>query len=327
MAKILITGGAGFIGGHLASTLVRAGHQVVIFDAHHLGLSNELHEYVVEQQVQIIISDLKALDRITSALQGCDVVFHLAANSNTRSAATNFRADLDEGIVPTWILIEAMKRTNVRKLVFSSSQHVYGLPRLAGADIAPFSEADVLAPISSYGAAKACAEVLVQQAAAANNLEAVILRLSNITGNGQNFGVLPDMLRRLHKEPNKLEVLGNGSQSRNFLFVDDAVDAFVKAAEHSVTAPSGCDVFNIAATDTASVRELAELAVSVAGTSYTTIHYQGTPAGWTGDIPNASISIERAQKHLHWSPRWSSLEASKRAAIDLHNHACRSEAA
>lgn len=326
MANILITGGAGFIGGHLAATLVRAGHEVVIFDAYHLSLNNQLHGYVAEQKVKLIISDLKATDRITSALEGCDVVFHLAANSNTRSAATNFRADLDEGIVPTWILIEGMKRAKVNRLVFSSSQHVYGLQHLVGNDIAPFTEADVLAPISSYGAAKACAELLVRQAAAANILEAVILRLSNITGSGQNFGVLPDMLRRLHEDPNKLEVLGNGSQSRNFLFVDDVVDAFVKAAEHSVTEVNGCDVFNIAANDTASVRELAEIAVSVAGTRHTTIYYQGTPAGWMGDIPNASISIERARTLLNWSPRWSSLEASKRAAIDLHNHACRSEA-
>ncbi|MDP6099495.1 MAG: NAD-dependent epimerase/dehydratase family protein, partial [Candidatus Thalassarchaeaceae archaeon] len=217
----LVTGGAGFVGSHLVDLLLEAGHEVSIFDNFSSGRREFLQHHGVG--VAVIQGDLLDLDAVNGAMQGIDVVYHLAANPDIRLGTSITDTDLKQGTVATYNVLEAMRVNGVKKIAFSSSSVVYG-----EAEQMPTPEDyGPLFPISLYGASKLGSEALIASWVGTFGLQAWIFRFANIVGARGTHGVIFDFIHKLRADPNSLEVLGNGRQEKSYMEVRDCAAAMI----------------------------------------------------------------------------------------------------
>src|SRR6202163_1971576 len=224
--RTLVTGGAGFIGSHLCERLVGRGGQVWCVDNLRLGRRRNIAHLASLPAFRFV--ELDVLDRpALGALFGearFDAVFHLAANSDIAAGAGNFRLDLELNQLTTVAVLEAMQAHGVKRLFFASTSAIFGeTDAVLHEDFAP------LQPISFYGASKLAAEAYVSVFAHTFGGRAVVLRFPNVVGERATHGVIYDFLRKLEADPGKLEVLGDGNQTKPYLYVRDLVDAILTA--------------------------------------------------------------------------------------------------
>lgn len=278
--RILVTGGAGFIGSHLVEHLVAAGAPVTVVDNLATGCLEHLE--AVAAKVKLVVGDLEdvlRLKRIRLEEYGC--VFHLAANSYIPPSVANPAFDFHANLQNTFALLEALRQTaNAPGLVNVSSAAVYGNPvRL------PIRETDPTIPIAPYGVSKLAAERYVAVYSLLYGLRAVSVRLFSIYGPRQRKQVVYDLFRKLHANPKRLEILGDGSQARDFTYVQDVVQALVLVA---TAAPNHGEVYNVASGTTHTIAELAEACCRVSGLRpeivYTGQIRPGDAERWTVDI-------------------------------------------
>jgi UDP-glucose 4-epimerase len=304
--RILVTGGAGFIGSHLCDRLLGRGAEVWCVDNLRLGRRRNIAQLAAAPAFhfhELDLLDRAALDALFDSA-GFEAVFHLAANSDIAAGASDSRLDLDLNLLTTVAVIEAMRRHGVKRLFFSSTSAVFGETNaLLHEDFAP------LEPISFYGASKLAAEAYVSVFAHTFGGRAVILRFPNVVGERTTHGVIHDFLRRLEADATELKVLGDGSQTKPYLYVGDLVDAVLTAWDRAEGAYA---VFHAAGIGTTSVREIAEIVVAAAGQPTTRIVYAGGDRGWPGDMPHFRYDIGRLQA-LGWSPQRHSTEAVRYA--------------
>jgi UDP-glucose 4-epimerase len=233
-----------------------------------------------------------------------DGVFHLAANSDIAAGSADFRLDLELNQLTTVAVLEAMKAHDVKRLFFASSSAIFGeTEALLHEDFAP------LQPISFYGASKLAAEAYVSVFAHTFGGQAVVLRFPNVIGERATHGVIYDFLRKLEVDPGKLDVLGDGNQSKPYLYVGDLVDAVLIAWDK---AQGPLAVYHAAGIGQTSVREIAEIVVAAAGRADTRIVYGRGDRGWPGDVPRFRYDISRLQA-LGWEPRRHSTDAVRHA--------------
>ncbi|MCS5526430.1 MAG: NAD-dependent epimerase/dehydratase family protein, partial [Candidatus Poseidoniales archaeon] len=198
----LVTGGAGFVGSHLVDLLLQSGHSVSIYDNFSSGRREFLSHH--GDNVSVLEGDLLDLDAVKSAMDGIDIVFHLAANPDIRLGTTITDTDLNQGTVATYNVLEAMRVCGVKKIAFSSSSVVYG-----EADVMPTPEDyGPLFPISLYGASKLGSEALITSWVGTFGLQAWLFRFANIVGARGTHGVIFDFIHKLRADPSRLEVLG-----------------------------------------------------------------------------------------------------------------------
>ncbi len=306
--KILVTGGAGFIGSHLVDKLAAEGHQVRVIDNLSSGrLENLAHR----RDVEVIIGDLKNPQDAQKAVRGVDAVFHFAANPEVRVSTTNPDIHFNENVVATFNLLEAMRKNDIGQLVFASSSSVYGEP-----DEIPVDENAPLRPVSVYGASKAACEHLIHAYAKLYGFRAVALRYANVVGPRLRHGVIWDLINKLRKNPHELEILGDGKQVRSYIYIDDAVEATLlawrKAADTSYTA------YNVAAEDWITVDEVADLVIETMG--LTNVKKTHKPVlhgvGWPGDVKKIALKIDKL-KQLGFEPKVNSREAVRLTAKSL----------
>jgi len=214
--KVVVTGGLGFIGGHLALQLLSQGCQVTIYDRCIHGEQPWHNRLWNHPHCHIVIADLrKDTKKLKTALAGQDIVYHLAANANSRKSLRERDIDLHQGIEATWNLLQTMAELEIPQIVYASSQLVYGEPNvpLLTESIGP------LLPLSLYGSSKLSGEGIISAHSHLHGIRATILRFGNIVGSRMNYGIICDFVSKLRHNPQTLEILGDGQQQRNYLHV------------------------------------------------------------------------------------------------------------
>jgi UDP-glucose 4-epimerase len=303
--NVFVSGGAGFIGSHLARVLVAhpGVEQIVIFDNFSSGAKSLLGETAHDPRVKIIQADLKDLPAVTSAMAGCDTVFHLAANPDIAKAVTQPDIDFWEGTYLTQNVLEAMRINGVRKILYTSGSGVYG----ENPGMAFKEEYGPCVPISTYGASKLACEGLIAAYCHMFDLTGRAFRFANVVGARQTHGVGYDFVRRLKADPARLRILGDGTQRKSYIHVDDVMAA-IRVADEGTSKPY--DVFNVATDDYITVREIAEMAIGVSGIppGATSYEFTGGDRGWKGDVPVVRFDCSKI-KSLGWRARRTSGEA------------------
>jgi UDP-glucose 4-epimerase len=278
--RSLVVGGAGFIGSHLVEALAMRGH-VTIFDDLSVGRRDFVAGPIDRGDAELVVAnalDLAALERV---MPGHDLVVHLAANPEARWGLEDTRRDLDLGTLTTYNVLEAMRRTKVPALVFSSSGTVYGeAPGACG-------EMDLgHLPISLYGASKLASEAMIAAFVECFGIRATIARFGNVVGPRGTHGAALDFFKKLRATPDELEVLGDGTQSKPYLHVSDCVAGLLFAFDNQ---PDPLGVYNLAPPDATSVRQIAELCVARSPYPTARIRYTGGDRGWRGDVPRSRM--------------------------------------
>lgn len=306
--KYLVTGGAGFIGSHLISKLIDKG-EVIALDNLSEGKKENIEAFLEKDNFTFVQADLKDAGSLDQILEGVDVMFHLAAHRDVRRGVERPDIDIDNGIIATFNLLEAMRKSGVKKIIFSSSQVVYGDPTEF-----PVSESyGPLLPISIYGASKLSCESLIMAYSHTFEMQSWIFRFANIVGPRGTHGVIPDFIEKLKKNQASLEILGDGKQTKPYMAVEDCVDAMMFAHKH---ASDEVNLFNLGTDGWTSVVRIAEIVIEECGLDNVELKFTGGARGWVGDVPKIKLSIDKIQK-LGFNPKHDSEEAVMLAAKSL----------
>ncbi|MEM3612702.1 MAG: NAD-dependent epimerase/dehydratase family protein [Candidatus Bathyarchaeia archaeon] len=315
LGRIFITGGAGFIGSHLVDRLCKMGKDVIVFDNLSSGTIENVRKWLGTPGFRFIRGDLLSLEEVVKSINGCDTVFHLAANPEVRVGSENPKIHYKQNVLATFNLLEVIRKVgHIKILVFTSSSTVYGdaekIP--TPEDYAP------LKPISTYGASKLAAEALISAYANTYGFKAIIYRLANIVGLRSQHGVIHDFIKKLRENPERLEILGDGTQMKSYLHVEDCVDAILIGLEAS---NERVRIFNVGSEDQIVVKEIADIICSKMGLKNVRYIFTGGVdggRGWKGDVKVMLLSIERL-KSLGWKPKLNSRQAVERAASEILN--------
>jgi UDP-glucose 4-epimerase len=306
--RFFVTGGAGFIGSHMVDLLLKEG-EVVVYDNFSSGKMEFLEEAQKKPGFSLIEADLLDLTKLKEAMTGSDWIYHFAANPDVRMGEKNPEVDFQQGILATFNVLEAMRSNNVSNLVYSSSSTVYG-----EATILPTPENyGPLIPISIYAAAKLGSEGLITSFAHTFNLRGWIFRFANIIGPRGTHGILVDFKNKLKASPNELEILGDGTQKKSYLNVNECVEVMKFVVDHS---KEQVNIYNLGSEDQITVARIAEIVVEELGLPDVKFNYTGGKRGWKGDVPEMSLSIDKV-KDLGWKPKRTSEEAIREAFRSL----------
>lgn len=309
-ARYFVTGAAGFIGSHLVERLLSEGHTVTGYDNLSLGRREWISPSLRNPNFTFVKADLLDLEVLTESLRGHDIVFHLAANTDIPRGNQDPRMDFDNCIVGTFHMLEAMRACEVQDLLFASSSTVFGEP-----EVRPTPETiGPPLPISLYGAGKLAGEGLISAYCHLYGIRAWIFRFGNVVGARMGHGVIYDFITKLQKNPEELQILGDGNQEKNYFLVEDCLDgvvfAFLNARERS------CDVFNLGTETTTSTTEIARIVVDEMSLQNVPFHYSGGRQGWPGDVPVVKYDLTK-MKLLGWRARYTSTEAVRIATRRL----------
>ncbi len=292
--KIIVTGGAGFIGSHLVGRLLSQDNEVTVIDNLSSGRMEFLKTHLHDPKFKLIKLDLLELEKLKKAISGADVIYHLAANPDVRLGAENTRIHLEQNIIATYNVLEAMRINKQQNIVFTSTSTVYG-----EASVIPTPENyGPLIPISLYGASKLACEALITSYCHTFDMKSWIFRFANIVGERSTHGIIIDFISKLKNNQESLEILGDGQQRKSYLHVSDCVDAIVFAVENS---DEMANIFNIGSNDTINSKEIGEIVVKEMGLKDVEFTYTGGKRGWIGDVPRMLLSIEKLQA-LGWKP-------------------------
>jgi UDP-glucose 4-epimerase len=305
---VLVTGGAGAVGSVLVRALLSRGAEVRVIDNLSSGRREHLPPPSDRGELSFTNADLRDPSSFSELFDGASAVWHLAANADVRIGTRDVRADLEHGTLASFNVLEAARRHDVPRLYFSSSSVVYGYAKVYPTP----EEYGPLEPESLYAAAKLAAEGLFSAYAHLYGFKAWIFRFANIIGPGMTRGIILDFFEKLRKDPGRLEVLGDGRQSKSYLRTEDCVDGMLLVGDR---AAETVNVYNLGAADRISAREIAEKVVAAHG-GRARIEFTGGSRGWSGDVPEQLLSIEKAGR-LGWRPRYTSAGAVDRTIEEM----------
>lgn len=309
--KILVAGGAGFIGSHLCDKLLADGNQVVVADKLIFGDKNirHLRDTPDFKFYQMDLSDQRNVDRLFSENQ-FDAVYHLAANSDIQKGGKEPSIDFTDTFLTTRAILEGMRKANVKRLFFASTSAVYGeMP-----DVELNETTGGLKPVSYYGGAKLASEALISSYTSMCDMCVVIFRFPNVIGPRLTHGVIFDFIQKIRQNPHELEILGDGTQCKPYIYVLDLVDAITKITR--VFKP-GEDVYNISVLGGGTtVTHIAETVVDIMGLHNVKFKYTGGNRGWKGDVPRFSYDISKILS-TGWKPSHTSDAAVRQTVMDM----------
>jgi UDP-glucose 4-epimerase len=317
----LVVGGAGFIGSHVVARLLAEGTEdtrVVVFDNLTSGSLDRLPQLTDDARLTLVHGDVKDLPALTAAAEGAEVAFHFAANPDIAAAVTRPDIDFWEGTLLAQNVLEALRVQGVPRLVYASGSGVYG-------DLGTHNATEdhgPLLPISTYGASKLGCEALISAYAHMFGLNASAFRFANVVGPRQTHGVTFDFVRKLLRDPTGLDILGDGSQSKSYIHVEDVVDAMLLL--RGLQRP-GLEIFNVGTDEYITVAEIAELVVETLELTDVDFRYTGGDRGWKGDVPVVRFDSSRIRA-LGWDNAHSTTEAL-RASILANLDEARAETA
>ena len=296
--KIIVTGGAGFIGSHLADRLLSGGNEVTVIDNLSSGKMEFLKQHTTNPGFKFIKLDLLETEKLRKAIQGADFIYHLAANPDVRLGAEDTKIHLEQNVIATYNLLEAMRINEQKNIIFTSTSTVYG-----EAAIIPTPENyGPLIPISLYGASKLACEALITSYCSTFDMKSWIFRFANIVGERGTHGIIIDFIDKLRNNPQMLEILGDGQQRKSYIHVSDCVDAILYAVKNS---HEMANIFNIGSIDTINSTEIGEIVVKEMGLRNVKFTYTGGKRGWKGDVPRMLLSIEKLRE-VGWKPSYNS---------------------
>lgn len=308
--NILVAGGAGFIGSHLIDSLLAEGHRVICADKLIMGKQNIEHLEGRDdfKFYKVELADQEKVDEIF-ADENIDVVYHLAANSDIQKGGKEPSIDFNDTLLTTRALLEGMRKANVKKMFFASTSAVYG----EMLDVELTETTGGLMPVSYYGGAKLASEALISSYVSMCDMSVVIFRFPNVIGPRLTHGAVFDFIRKLRKNPRELEILGNGTQCKPYIYVLDLVEAIMKLTREF---NPGEIVYNISVNSAGTtVTHIAEIVVEELGLQNVKFNYTGGDRGWKGDVPRFSYDISKVLA-TGWSPKHTSDEAVRQTVKD-----------
>lgn len=285
--KVMVAGGAGFIGSHLIDALLAEGNDVVCVDNFFIGTKENIAHLHGNPHFKFYEQDLTDLDRMLEIFrtEQVEYVFHLAANSDIQASAQSPMIEYKNTYSTTFILLECMRLCGVKKLFFASTSAVYG--EQMGAEVS--EEAVALKPISYYGGAKLGSEGIISSFAYMNDMSVLVFRFPNVIGPRLTHGVIFDFVKRLKEDPSHLRILGDGRQSKPYIYVLDLVDAIMRFKD----AEKGVTLYNVGVETQTSVTRIAEIVCEKMGLAGIPFEYTGGRGGWKGDVPVFAYNLDK----------------------------------
>jgi UDP-glucose 4-epimerase len=310
--RVLLTGGAGFLGSHLADALMERNLDVTILDNLTSGTLSNIEKHLHSPNFWFAKSNLSDMESIARSLIGIDTVFHVAANPEVRAGYRYPEIAFEENIRGTFCLLESVRKSNVKNLFFTSSSTVYGEPAFIPTpeDYAP------LLPISMYGASKMACEALISSYSNNYGINSIIFRLANVIGARSKHGIILDFVDKALKCTSKFEILGDGTQNKSYVHVTDCVNCILTCADQT----NGLvEVINVGSEDTIDVLSIARIVLEIfrrSGTEIIRKNLHNDGRGWKGDVKTMRLDIQKA-KSRGWKPSMSSLEAVIRSVYAI----------
>ena len=308
--NIFVAGGAGFIGSHLCDALLQKGNNVIVADKLIMGKQNI--EHLISNPnfkfYELELAEECNVDRVFEENE-IDVVYHLAANSDIQKGGKEPTIDFNDTLLTTRTILEGMRKHGVKNMFFASTSAVYG----EMLDIKLTETTGGIKPVSYYGGAKLASEALISSYVSMCDMNAVIFRFPNVIGPRLTHGAVFDFIRKLRKNPRTLEILGDGTQCKPYIYVRDLVEVITKLTENF---RPGEDVYNISVeSEGTTVTHIAEIVVEVLGLSDVKFEYTGGDRGWKGDVPRFSYDISKVLS-TGWKPKYTSDEAVRQTVKD-----------
>jgi UDP-glucose 4-epimerase len=297
--KYLVTGAAGFVGSHLADALLARGHIVIGFDNFSTGQERFLDEARRSDRFTLIRGDLLDAATLRAAMEGVDAVYHMAANADVRGGLAAPRVDLEQNTIATFELLEAMRAAGARRIVFASSSAALGEP-----DEVPTSERVAIpSQTSLYGASKMAGEGLISSYCEGYGFEGYAFRFVSLLGPRYPHGHVFDFVKQLLDDPSTLRILGDGSQRKSYLHVEDCVHALMRICEEVRPAHQGprkFEVYHLGVPAFCFVRDSARWICDELGLEPQLAFGTGD-RGWIGDNPFVFLDVRKAMS-AGWSP-------------------------
>jgi len=303
--NVLITGGAGFIGSHLCDSLLEKENKITVVDNLILGKIENITHLISRSDFTFLKEDLLNLLQLKSIFQigKFDMVYHLAANSDIQKGGTNPEVDYNLTFNTTFYVLQCMREFNVKKLFFASTSAIYGetLENLTE-DFGP------LLPVSNYGASKLASEAFISAFSASYGIQTWITRFPNVVGERFTHGIIYDFISKLNKNPNILEVLGNGQQFKPYMYVKDLIEGILFVCENT---NEHYNVYNLGSESRTKVYEIAQMVIEEMKLE-PKIEYTGGDRGWIGDVPEFRYDLSKIHA-LGWKARHNSNDSVRLA--------------
>lgn len=303
--KILVTGGAGFIGSHLDDALIARGHKITVVDNLVLGRKENIEHLMSNPNFRFIEADLLDLEKMHVIFsEGMfDMVYHLAANSDIQKGGKDPMVDYNLTFNTTFNVLQLLKEFEIKKFFFASTSAIYGETYdVLNEDYGP------LKPVSNYGAGKLASEAFISAFSSTYGIQTWITRFPNVVGERFTHGVIYDFIKKLRNNPEELEVLGNGEQCKPYVYVKDLVEAILYVIDH---AEEKYNVYMIGSDSRTKVKEIAAMVIDEMGLN-AKIRYTGGDRGWVGDVPEFRYDLSKINK-LGWTAPHNSNESVRLA--------------
>lgn len=320
--KTMVIGGAGFIGSHLCDALLEGGREVICIDNFSLGTEENIRHLQGNEKFILYHADAADKEALEEIFENTKpkIVYHLAANSDIQASAVNPDVEYRNTYTTTYNVLYCMRKYGVKRLFFASTSAVYGDKQ----DVLLDENTPNLSPISYYGAAKLGSEALISAFTYMNDMRSLIFRFPNVIGPRLTHGVIFDFIKKLQKDCSQLEILGDGRQTKPYIYVADLIDAIIqftlsgdeKAANVSKT--SSISLYNLGVDGETSVTHIADILCEEMGLQAVQHHYTGGEGGWKGDVPRFRYCIDKIHS-AGWKAKCTSDEAVRKTIQEVLN--------
>lgn len=315
--RVFISGGAGFIGSHICDLLISEGFKVTVYDNFSNGKEEFIQHHLNNSNFTLIKGDCLDKQILTKAMKAHDLVWHMAANTDLVSSHTQPDRDLNDCVLATFNVLEAMRENKIQDLLFASSGAVYG--KLCLSDFVDES-AGPLKPMSPYGAGKIASEAFIHAYSHLYNIRSWMFRFGNVIGLRVTHGILYDFINKLKKDPSILKVLGDGTQEKNYFLTEECIQGMIWSFNNiKLDDENPCECINLGTNSVSNVISIAKIVIQEMGLEgKTKIDIEGKKYAWLGDQPKVHLDTSKINS-LGWKARYSSDEAVRIAIKRILN--------